>query len=126
MAVYRCEVKRISRSSGRSSVAAAAYRAADRLHDERTATPHDYRRRAAGVAYAEVVTPQGAPLWAQQRGKLWNAVEAAERRKDANTAREVLVSLPHELDDRQRVELVRQFSSRLVERYGVAVDKRSI
>lgn len=122
MAVYRCEIKRISRSSGRSSVASAAYRAAVRLHDDRADKTHDYRRKAAGIVHTGIRTRDDAPGWARDRGRLWNGAEAAERRKDANTAREVLVSLPHELDDAQRVELVERFSSRLVERYGVAVD----
>lgn len=122
MAVYRCEVKRVSRSSGRSAVAAAAYRAADRLTNTQDGKRHDYRRRGPGVVHSEILTPENAPEWAQQRGRLWNEAEAAERRKDANVAREVIVSLPHELDDDQRAELVRGFASRLVERYGVAVD----
>lgn len=122
MAVYRCEVKTLNRASGRSAVAAAAYRAAERLRDERADRQHDYRRRGPGVAYAEVLTPSGAPDWANKRGRLWNEAEAAENRKNSVTAREILLSLPHELDDRQRVELVRGFASRLIERYGVAVD----
>lgn len=122
MAVYRCEVKTLNRASGRSAVAAAAYRAAERLRDERSDRQHDYRRRGPGVAYAEVLTPSGAPDWANKRGRLWNEAEAAENRKNSVTAREILLSLPHELDDRQRVELVRGFTSRLIERYGVAVD----
>lgn len=122
MAVYRCEIKRVSRSSGRSAVAASAYRAAQRLRDDRQDKQHDYRRRAPGVAYREVMAGPDAPAWARERGRLWNAAEQAERRKDATTAREAILSLPHELDDVQRIELVRGFSQRLIDRYGVAVD----
>lgn len=122
MAVYRCEVKTLKRASGRSAVAAAAYRAADRLRDEQAGKAHDYRRRGPGVAYAEILTPSGAPEWATHRGRLWNEAERAENRRNSVTAREVLISLPHELDDQQRAELVRGFVSRLVDRYGVAVD----
>lgn len=128
MAVYRCEVKTLGRASGRSAVAAAAYRAAERLRADANgqhqpeAKVHDYRRRGPGVAYAEILTPSAAPEWARQRGRLWNEAERAENRRNSVTAREVLISLPHELDDRQRVELARGFASRLVERYGVAVD----
>lgn len=128
MAVYRCEVKRISRSSGRSSVVSAAYRAAERLRQEANGVHqpevkvHDYRRRAPGVAYREVMAGRDAPEWARQRGRLWNEAEHAENRKNSVTAREAIVSLPHELDDVQRIELVRGFASRLIDRYGVAVD----
>ena len=130
MAVYRCEVKTLKRASGRSAVAAAAYRAAERLRDEQAndgqGKAHDYRRRAPGVAYAEILTPSGAPEWAAHRGRLWNEAERAENRRNSVTAREVLISLPHELDDQQRAELVRGFASRLVDRYGVAVDRKSV
>jgi hypothetical protein len=126
MAVFRCEVKRVSRTSGRSAVAAAAYRAAERIRDEQgnegAGKVHDYRRRAPGVAYRETMAPKGAPVWATQRGKLWNEAERAENRKNSTTAREAITSLPHELDDVQRIELVRGFASRLIGRYGVAVD----
>jgi hypothetical protein len=122
MAVFRCEVKRVSRTSGRSAVASAAYRAAERLRDEQAGKVHDYRRRAPGVAYRETMAPKGAPEWATQRGKLWNEAERAENRKNSTTAREAITSLPHELDDVQRIELVRGFASRLIGRYGVAVD----
>lgn len=126
MAVFRCEVKRVSRTAGRSAVAAAAYRAAERIRDEQgnegAGKVHDYRRRAPGVAYRETMAPKGAPEWATQRGKLWNEAERAENRKNSTTAREAITSLPHELDDVGRIELVRGFASRLIGRYGVAVD----
>jgi hypothetical protein len=122
VAVYRCEVKRVSRSDGRSAVAAAAYRSASRGTNDRDGMTHDYRRRAKGVVHSELLAPADAPDWAQQRDRLWNEAEAAENRRNSVTAREVIVSLPHELDDRQRADLVRGFAAGLVERYGVAVD----
>lgn len=128
MAVYRCEVKTLKRALGRSAVAAAAYRAGERLRAEPNgdhqpeAKVFDYRKKAPGVAYADILAPSGAPEWATQRGRLWNEAERAENRRNSVTAREVLISLPHELDDQQRAQLVRGFASRLVARYGVAVD----
>lgn len=122
MAVYRCEVKRISRSAGRSAVAAAAYRAAERLRDEQAGKTHDYRRRAAGVVYRETMAPKNAPAWARERATLWNQAERAENRRNSTTARETISSLPHELDDVQRIELMREFASQLIGRYGVGVD----
>ena len=126
MAVFRCEVKTLNRAAGRSAVAAAAYRAAERLRDERAnegaGKEHDYRRRAPGVAYREVMAGKDAPEWARQRGRLWNEAERAENRRNSVTAREILVSLPHELDEVQRIEMTRAFAAGLVKRYGVAVD----
>lgn len=122
MAVYRCEIKTIGRAAGRSSVAAAAYRSAGCITNDRDGVRHDYRRRGPGVVHTELVTPSAAPEWAQQRGRLWNEAEAAENRRNSVTAREVIVSLPHELDDAQRADLVRGFAAGLVDRYGVVVD----
>ena len=73
---------------------AAAYRSRDTLTDERTGEEHDYRSRRDDLDGAEIMTPSGSPAWAQDRARLWNAVEAAERRKDAQVAREVRVAIP--------------------------------
>ena len=83
-------------------------------------------RRKRGVLHSEIITPEGAPEWAQDRAELWNAAERAEdkstRRSSATTGRDIILALPHELSDEQRLDAVRQFAASLVERYGVAVD----
>jgi hypothetical protein len=108
VADYRCSAQIIKRSAGKSSIAAAAYRSASRLVDERTGLIHDYTRKQ-GVTHAEVLTPEATPDWMHDRAQLWNTVEAVERRKDAQLAREFQLSLPHELNDDQRRDLVRGF-----------------
>lgn len=108
MAIYRFSAQVIGRSSGRSATAAAAYRAGVEIVDHRTGEVHDYTRRS-GVDESFIVAPESAPEWAQDRAELWNAVEAAEKRKDAQVAREVQLALPHELDAEQRRELVEGF-----------------
>lgn len=108
MADYRLSANIIKRSSGRSSVAASAYRAGLELHDERTGLAHDYTRKR-GVLHSEILAPDNAPEWMTNRAKLWNAVEAAERRKDAQLSREIQLSLPHELDEDQNRALVLDF-----------------
>lgn len=99
-------------------MASAAYRAGVELVDERTGQVHDYGRRS-GVVMAQVILPDGRPA---DRGELWNAAEAAERRKDARTAREWVIALPAELDTAGRQALAQAFASELVNRYGVAAD----
>lgn len=118
VAIYHASTKPISRSAGRSAIAAAAYRAAVKLIDQRTGLVHDYTRKG-GVVSAEIILPNGATA---ERAALWNAAEAAEKRKDARTAREWLVALPAELDAAQRADLARSFGAELAQRYGVAVD----
>ena len=119
MAIFHLSTKPLSRSSGRSAVAAAAYRSGSCLSDERQGITHDYERRS-GVEHAEVVTPEGAGDW--ERQDLWNAAEGAENRKDARTAREWEVALPEELDPLQRQELAVGFAQALTQRFGCAVD----
>jgi hypothetical protein len=80
---------------------------------------HDYTRRG-GVLSAEVVAPPGCA--ALDRERLWQAAEAAERRKDARTAREVRIALPAELDAEACRDLARRFGQWLAERYRTAVD----
>lgn len=108
MADYRLSAQIISRSAGRSSVAAAAYRSGTQLQEERTGELHDYTRKQ-GVVHCEILTPTVAPDWMHDRAQLWNAVEKMERRKDAQLCREIQLSLPHELNDDQRHDLTRRF-----------------
>ncbi|NOG74156.1 MobQ family relaxase, partial [Roseicella sp. DB1501] len=108
MAIYHFSAKVISRASGRSAVAAAAYRAAERLDDERLGRTHDFTAKA-GVVHSEILLPEGAPEGWRDRATLWNEVEAVERRRDAQLARDVEVALPRELSRAEAVALVRDF-----------------
>ena len=121
MAIFHLSVKTISRSAGRSSTAAAAYRSGVEITDERTGEIHDYRRKA-GVESAELFLPDGAPEWATDRAKLWNAAEQSEKRKNSTVAREFEVALPSELSADQRRKLAHDFARELVKRHGFAVD----
>lgn len=117
MAIGHCSVKTVSRSGGRSATAAAAYRTAEQVADQRTGEVHDYRRRG-GVEHVAMHLPAGAP--AMTTSELWSAAELAEKRKNSTVAREVEVALPHELAPAQRHALAEQITRRLVERYQVA------
>ncbi|UYV15691.1 Ti-type conjugative transfer relaxase TraA [Porphyrobacter sp. ULC335] len=108
MAIYHLSVKVISRSAGRSAVAAAAYRSAGRLHDERIDRTHDFTNKG-GVVHSEVLLPEGAPEHLSDREQLWNAVETAEKRKDAQLSREVEFAIPRELNQEQGIALARDF-----------------
>lgn len=102
-------------------VAAAAYRSASRLPDERTGVSHDFTSKA-GVVHAEVLLPEGAPSAWSDRGTLWNAVEAGERRKDAQLAREVEFALPRELSQAEGVALAQDFVRRHFVSRGMVAD----
>src|SRR5258708_3175885 len=125
MAVYFLNLKTFGRSGGSSAVSAAAYRAGERIQDERTGRTYVNTDRC-DVLHKEILLPgsiEGADMaWARNRSQLWNAAERAETRINARVAREYLVALPVELDPAQRLALVRGFSRELTERYRLAVD----
>ena len=120
MAIYHLRATMISRSQGRSSTAASAYRVAERIEDRRTGLVFDYAARG-GVDYTEILAPDHAPDWVRDRSELWNRVEESETRKNSQVAREVRVALPDELTHAQRVALVRDYAqTQFVDRGMVA------
>ncbi|WP_033073478.1 Ti-type conjugative transfer relaxase TraA [Sphingopyxis sp. MWB1] len=121
MALYHFSAKVISRSLGSSAVAAAAYRSADRLHDERLGRAHDFSNKA-GVVHSEVLLPEGTDERWRNREQLWNDVEAAEVRKDAQLAREIEFAIPREMTQAQGIALAREFVSREFVTRGMVAD----
>lgn len=98
MAMFHCSVQICAkRGGGKSSVAAAAYRACESIEDDRTGITHDFTHKG-GHVYGEVMLCENAPKEYQDRALLWNAVEKVEKNSNARTAREVEVALPIELD----------------------------
>jgi Ti-type conjugative transfer relaxase TraA len=108
VAAYHFTAKIHSRASGASAVRAAAYRAAERLVDERMGRAEDYTRKQ-DVIESAILTPEGAPAWTQDREQLWNRVEARERRRDAQLAQEFEINLPRELSDAENWGLATDF-----------------
>lgn len=110
MAIYHLHVKNISRGSGRSVVAAAAYRSGETLPNEAEERLSAFGGRR-DVLHNEIVLPDDAPDWMADRARLWNAVEAVERRKDARLAKEIEVALPRELSPAVWEVLARQLAA---------------
>lgn len=110
----------LSRTRGESAVAAAAYRSGTALADERYGITRDYRQKG-GVIASGISAPVDAPEWANDRAKLWNAVEAIEKGAKAQIAREVLVAIPAELSPKGRDFLVRMIALDL-SKQGMVVD----
>ena len=121
MALYHFSAKIISRSDGRSAIAAAAYRAAEQLEDLRSGQVHDYTAKQ-GVVHSEILLPEGAPARFHDRSVLWNEVEAGERRKDAQLARDIEIALPRELSRTEAIALVRDFVSEQFVARGMIAD----
>lgn len=93
IAIFHLSVKVVSRSTGRSATAAAAYRCGIAITDSRTGLLFDYRRKK-GVVHTELVLPANAPFWAADRERLWNEAERAEHRRNSTVAREFVIALP--------------------------------
>lgn len=120
MAIYHCSIKNISRSKGKSAVAAAAYRAAEKIKDDETGLTHNYTKKSE-VIYSEIILPENAPTEYKDRSKLWNEVQKTETQSNARLAREWEIALPNELDLEQSKELVQEFAKSLAAE-GMCID----
>ena len=108
MAIYHCSIKIISRGKGQSAVAAAAYRAGEKITNEYDGIAHDYTRKG-GVVHTEILLPAHAPREYAARSVIWNAVEQIEKAKNSQLAREIELALPAELTLEQNISLVREY-----------------
>ena len=121
MAIYHFSAKVISRKNGSSAVASAAYRSGAMLFDERLGRHHDFSNKA-DVIHSEVLLPEGVPERLKDRTTLWNEVEAGEKRKDAQLAREIEFSIPCEMNREDGVRLARDFVQREFVNRGMVAD----
>lgn len=127
MAIFHLDIRPVGRSAGRTATSAAAYRAGERIRDERTGALYNHSKRD-DVLHKEIFLPSkleraGSGMeWARNRSTLWNMAEEVERYPNANVAREYQVALPPELSAEKRVGLARTFSREIADRYNVAVD----
>ena len=108
MAIYHMSTKIISRSKGKSSIASSAYRSGEKLYNKRDGLVHDYTKRK-DVIYKEIFKPSNAPNWVLDREQLWNEVEQIEKSKNSQLAREIDIALPIELNEKERIELLRKY-----------------
>jgi hypothetical protein len=118
-----------SRAEAHSAVGGAAYRLGLKLYDRRLKRAFDFRKRTAGdeVVFQTTVAPPGAPPWATDPQELWNRVESAERRKDAQIARDYRVPLPLGLSDADvcamALEIAQYISQKLTTPVSIGVHR---
>ena len=108
MAIYHLEAKIVSRGTGRSAVAAAAYMSCSKILNDYDGVLHDFTRKQ-GLVWEQTFLPEYAPTEWADRAVLWNAVEEAEKTKDSRLAREFVAALPIEMDKAQWIELLTEF-----------------
>ena len=121
MAIYHCSIKITSRGKGKSAVAAAAYRAGERITNEYDGVTHDYTRKG-GIVHTAILLPDNAPPEYKDRAVLWNAVEKIEKAKNSQLAREIELALPVELTKEQNIFLVREYVKRHFVNHGMCAD----
>lgn len=108
IAIYHLSVQIISRSDGRSSIAAAAYRSGTKIESSWDGLTYDFTKKH-WIEHTEVLLPAHAPKSFKDRSVLWNAVEQAEKSGTAQLAREVEIALPAELSLPKQCELIRSY-----------------
>ncbi len=121
MAIYHFKSQIIKRSAGRSATSAAAYRARTTIRDDRTGLIFDYRH-IKSASHCQILAPQNVPEWVYQRSALWNEVEKAEKRKDSQLAREIMVALPSELSRIEQIKLGAMFVHKTYVSKGMVAD----
>jgi hypothetical protein len=108
IAIYHCSIRIITRGKGKSAVAAAAYRAGERIINEFDGKTHDYTRKG-GVVHKEILLPDNAPSEYTERSVLWNSVERIEKASNSQLAREIEIALPVELSMEQNISLAKEY-----------------
>lgn len=121
MAQYRFSVKpRLSRGKGASVARAVSYITRSEVHDERTGEDFDFSRHTNKALFVGVYAPQKAPEWAHDLQALTNEIENAEKRKDAQLAMPLELSLAHELTLEQNRWMLQDFIKENFTRQGYA------
>jgi hypothetical protein len=123
MAIQYARARYIKRSEGGSAVRQACYNARLAMVSERTGERFDWHRKRHTLEHHEILLPPGCPLRLADSSVLWNAAEAAEKRKDAQVAREVILALPADRDITRahRLEMARGFAEQHFVSKGLAV-----
>ena len=121
MALFHFHVTQIKRSAGQSAVASAAYRAGEKIHSDYYGEDSDYTHKG-GVICSEILLPSHAPPKYADRETLWNAVEKAERGKNAQLAYSFDIALQNELSLEENISLARQYLLEQFVSRGMIVD----
>ena len=98
----------VSRSKGHSVIAKAAYNARDKLKDEYYVKVHDYSKKD-DLVFSKIFLPEHIPKDFSNREYLWNSVEKIEKSKNSQLARNLLFTLPRELNEQDRIKLISEF-----------------
>lgn len=121
MAFLFMRAKIVKASSGRSVIAAAAYQAAEKLHDERLGMTFQYRHKEE-VVHSEILLPSNAPAAYADRETLWNAVAEKENKANSQVARAFIIAMPKEWTREESIDRAREFIQKNLVDAGMCVD----
>lgn len=122
MAIYHCSVKTISRGKGQAVLASLAYRIGQNLTCQRYGKTFKYENRQGSIEHVDLFVPKDtSDLALYNHENLWNRVEQRETKSNSQLAREIVVAIPHELSEIERIQLVQKQCRWLVAKFGVAV-----
>lgn len=113
MGGYYANVTNIS--GAKSSVATSAYMSREKLKDEQMNHTFNYSAHAQDNTFSNIRLCPNAPEEWQDKEKLWNAVEEAEKGKNTRKAKQWILAIPQELTQEQQQEAVKQFQDFLAE-----------
>jgi ATP-dependent exoDNAse (exonuclease V) alpha subunit len=112
--LYHLQHKNHKRKDGRNAVALAAYRAGEKLYDDRTGKTYS-SGDPDRISHKEILLPDSAPRRFLDRQTLWGEVEQVEKRKDSQLCREFEISLQQEFTKEQNISAARKFSQQFVD-----------
>ena len=121
MAIAFAQATIHTRAKGHSAIASAAYRSASKLLDERTGLTHDFTNRH-DVIFSEIMLPVGACEKFTQREFFWNQLESAEKRRDSQLCKDIVLALPKELNLVSQIELAKRFANTHFVSNGIPAD----
>jgi len=121
MAIFHLTIQVITRGKGKSAVAAAAYRAGERITNEYNGYTSDYTKKT-GIVHTEILLPDNAPTSFKDRATLWNSIETFEGNSNAQLAREIEFSLPVELGMEQNISLAHEYVKKHFVDKGMVAD----
>jgi len=138
--IFSYSIATPSRAAGFNAVVHAAYVSGEKLHDETENRTYSMGAKDR-IVHTEIAIPMDSPAWVREvartedRERLWNMAEAAERRADAQVYRRVILALDdgifvtgkdHQLDVQRSIEmqtrLVREHVERSFTSQGMIAD----
>lgn len=120
MAIFHMNFSNISAGKGRSAIASASYRSGEKLHSDMEGKNYFYARDIMPENY--ILAPNNAPDWVTNREKLWNEVEAVDRKSNSRYAKEFNVALPVELTEKEQKKLMLEYVKNTFVNEGMVAD----